>query len=242
MGNLEHFRSVAKTYSEQFFFDPYYEVLIGFLEKYTPASGVVVEIGAANGIVAEQWDKVRKEMVQYYSVDPVEDMIVIARHKAKSLSIIYRPFLGNLENAWEVCGLKGVVVDVLLMSRSLHEIYINYGRDIEKLSQEVKKLLNKTTPSVIICGDAMKNTTLTAEETERFILAQKNKIGHGHDPSRDYLSFQEISEILNEYGYLLREKSEANQPLEGFEKRIWNFGLGIFVRDRYPNRTFYNDL
>jgi hypothetical protein len=226
MADLDKFRDVAQSYSEKFDFDPYYSTLIGLLEKYTDDVRLVLEIGAANGIVPEKWNTVRSLDLEYYSVEPVAEMVQVAREKASGLSINYHPFVGNLENALEACKLSKI--DLLLTSRSLHEVYLAYGKNLQKVFSDLSRILVHSQAKIVVFGDAEKNTSLTPEETQRFIAAQVEQIGHGHDPATDYLDFATFSEFMTKSGYELIEQQRINQPLPDFEEPVWNYKIAIF--------------
>ncbi len=230
--DLDKFDAVASSYSEKFGFTPYYSALIELLEKYCDRVHCVLEIGAANGIVPQIWDKIRKvgEWLEYYSVDPSPKMVRQAKSVAETLSMRYHPTLGYIENALEVCGLMNKKLDLLILSRSLHEIYLGHGRDIEKVFSNLSKLIEQSNPDFVVIGDAERNTGLSQTETQRFIEQQAATIGHGHDPAIDYLDFSRIITFMCAVGYQFLDEKGVVQPLDGFEVSPWKFRIVAFEK------------
>lgn len=233
MADLGKFSRVAKEYSEKFGFDPYYTALMDLLEKYCPNVRLVLEIGAANGIMVEKWDNVRKMKqnkgsFDYYSVEPVKEAVQIAQKKSPKLDIRYHPFVGVLANALEVCDLVDKKIDLLITSRSLHEIYLSYEKNLEKVFLDVNAILKTSKPHCVVHGIVERFTGLTPDETKRFIKAQTEKIGHGHDPAVDYLDFATLVSFMKSAGYTLIDSKKISQPLAGFKISPWNFRIGVF--------------
>lgn len=228
MTDLDKFKSVAKSYSDKFALDSYYSALIELLEQHANNVRLVLEIGAANGIVPEKWDAVRKSDLEYYSIEPVKEMVRVAQEKATKLSLHYHPLFGNLENALAACNLSNTKIDLLVTSRSLHEIYLNYTRNLEKVFSDLSGILVSSRPDVVVYGDAERDTSLTPDETRRFIALQTARIGHGHDPATDYLDFSTVVSFMVKSGYALVDEKKIDQPLPEFKKSPWHFRIGVF--------------
>ena len=82
----DKFKKVADSYSKMFYYSPYYTKLAEFLERYLGSAKIVLEIGAADGIVAMAWNKLREESnhsapLTYFAVEPVERMVDIAKER-----------------------------------------------------------------------------------------------------------------------------------------------------------------
>lgn len=229
---MEKFEVVAEEYTERFGYEPYYSSLVSLMKKY--CKGKVLEIGAANGILAEKLEQSREigdEYFKYRSVEPRQKLVDIALEKANKIQTFrYLPHTGSLENALTTSGLENDQIDVIITSRSLHEAFIEYSKDENEVFLYLNKILNNKRPSIVIHGILERYSHLNEEETKEFIKKQEQKIGHGHDPDKDYLDFQLLTEFMVERGYRLIEEDHISQPLLENHPKAWTFGIGVFEK------------
>ncbi len=221
------FASVADEYSQRFGYPPYYNAFIGFLEKYCSDANLVMEIGAAGGIVAEKWDAVSdKPDLCHYSVEPVGTLFSISLEKAAKMTMRYKPQQGSFDDVSSLSLTNPL--DCLILSRILHEVYLQYDRDSETFYGELDEIVRTHEPKYVITGIIERFEDLTEEETARFQEALETKIGHSHDPATDYLDFDELVSFMGKKGYNLLEDCHLTQPLPGFDPSPWRFGIGVF--------------
>jgi len=116
----------------------------------------------------------------------------------------------------------------LITSRSLHEALIGYGFDGSRLYSDLKNVLSAARPSVVIHGILERYDLLDETETEEFIQRQSDKLGHGHDPARDYLVFQELVDFMQANHYVLIAQDSVSQPLLEDHPDAWTFKIGVF--------------
>ena len=233
----EKFEKVADNYSEKFSYSPYYIALTELLEKYLGNARIVLEIGMADGIVPMAWDKVRRTLghedtIKYYGVDPVERMVHIAKKRAKEMKIEFLPSLGSIDDALESAQITNdsVIVDGLVISRVLHEIFIQHHWDYEKLFLDIQKILLSKSPKIVVLGVLNRVTDLTVEETTRFIQEQMKIIGHGHDPAKDYVDQAVLDVFMTENHYEIIDQEKVLQPLEGFDPSPWGTTITVYRR------------
>ena len=255
------FAETAREYREKFWFMPYYNVLYTLLGgaclSVFDDDPVVLEIGAAAGIIPSLLSDMRRGMygdhegklwndpLLYYSVDPSSVMVKDARDQAQRFCFRYEPFVGSLKDivakdvSWMTEGAGRSTVDILVISRALHEIWASYGYDTDRLIDDLLSLLEIVQPDKVIIGDALCFTGLTNEETERFRLAQTAIMGHGHDPSTEYFSSNQVEDLFYRSDYTPTSLKELVYPLEGFgQKNPWRFFVTTFEyspASRSPN-------
>lgn len=228
------FAAVADNYTNRYYFKPYYTKFVDMLEKYLGEASLVLDIGAADGIMVGAWDRRRKEVgkdseLQVVSIEPVERMVDIAKERAKALDIKADHHVGSLENAVESLELEqNSNVDGVYISKVLHEINVEYGHDEDRLEHELSELIEATSPNIVIIGIVDRVTTLTPEEVERFNECLIKQIGHGHDPARDYLDQKWLDDVMSKAGYEIIEKHSTDQLIEGFENPPWSQTITVY--------------
>jgi len=228
---MTDFSKVAQDYSQRFNVPEYYGTLITALEKYATDANIVLEIGAANGIVPETWDKIRREihlqdMLIYHSVEPVIELVQIAEGKAADLRMTYLLKQGTLENALEVTDIEKL--DLLITSRCLHEIWSGYKKDTKKLYSQIGDILRATKPSTVVHGILNRVSGLSANQRHLFSRMLEETIGHSHDPEEDYLSFDELIKFMQGEGYNLIEQKHITGSYLEFPDSPWRFAIGVF--------------
>lgn len=233
----EKFEKVADNYSEMFSYSPYYVALTGLLEKYLGNARAVLEIGMADGIVPMVWDTVRRALgheniIKYYGIDPVERMVQIARERAEKMEIEFFPFLGGIDDVLESAQMidETLVLDGLVVSRVLHEIFIQHLWDHEKLFLDIQKILLSKSPKIVVLGVLNRVMDLTVEETNRFIQEQMKIIGHGHDPAKDYVDQALLDVFMNENHYVIIDQERVTQPLKSFDPSPWGTTITVYRR------------
>lgn len=229
------FEKIAEEYSHRFGYGPYYSKIISYMRRY--CKGNVLEIGAAQGILAELLKETREageEPFEYHSVEPSQKLVDIAKETAKNIqSFQYCPHIGTLEDGLKTSGLENRTIDVLITSRSLHEAFIGYGRDENRVFFYLSDILRNKKPSIVIHGILERYNGLDKKETIEFKRKQENILGsgQGHDPARDYLEFQKLVEFMEKNGYNLIEQDHISQPLLENHPKAWTFGIGVFENE-----------
>jgi SAM-dependent methyltransferase len=223
--NDEKFEKVADSYSKKFYYSPYYTMLAGFLEKYLGATSVL-EIGAADGVVAMAWNRLREESnysvpLTYFAVEPVERMVNIAKERATGMTITLLPIVGDIEHAVDSAEIQNVQIDGLVISRVLHEVFIQHDLDHELLFVDIQRVLEAKHLKVVVLGIVNRYIGLNPEDTQRFIEEQTKVIGHGHDPAKEYVDQTLLDEFMKRQGYKTIDRGGATQPLNGFDPSPW---------------------
>ncbi len=233
MAEHDKFESVAEDYQKRFCFDEYYPKLIEILGK--ELDGTVLEIGAASGILPDKLNKVWSgDNLEYNSVEPVEKAVRIAE-QLKIDKFNYLPKVGTLENAFQACGLEEREVHGLVLSRSLHEIYLGYGRDKKKVFRHLGNILSAKSPDVVILGIVEKYEGLDEEQTKIFSQALEKQIGHGHDPAKDYFYLEEFTSLMQENNYSITEEHHIIKPFEHIKPSPWRFAIGVYRNEACDN-------
>ena len=228
----DKFEKVADDYSKMFYYSPYYMALAELLETHLGNARNVLEIGAADGIVAMAWERVRRESkntrpLTYFAVEPVARMVEIAKERACTMGIELLPSLGKIHDS--ILLSQDTVLDGLIISRVLHEVFIQHGLDHEKLFLDIKKSLDQKHPKFVVLGIVNRFAGLTKEETERFINEQTKEIGHGHDPAVEYVDQRLLDAFMTESHYAIVDRKKIAQPLNGFEPSPWGETITVYA-------------
>lgn len=216
-----------------FYYSPYYTMLAGFLEKYLGDATSVLEIGAADGIVAMAWNRLRESSsnsapLTYFAVEPVERMVNIAKERAGEMAIKLLPTVGDIEHAVELAEIENVHVDGLVISRVLHEVFIQHNLDHERLFVDIQRVLEAKHPKVVVLGIVNRYIGLNPEDTQRFIEEQTKVIGHGHDPAKEYVDQTLLDEFMHQQGYEVIDRAKVTQPLNGFDQSPWGETITVY--------------
>jgi ubiquinone/menaquinone biosynthesis C-methylase UbiE len=230
----DKFEKVADSYSKMFYYSPYYMLLAELLEKYLGQACHVLEIGIADGIVAMAWERVRQESgnkrpLTYFGLDPVERMVEVARERSDTMNIKFLPSVGTISEAIQISQLvRDTPLDGLIISRVLHEIFIQHDLDHEKLFFDIKRILDRKHPKIVVLGIVNRFIGLTKDETERFISEQIKEIGHGHDPAKEYVDQSLLDEFMIKNQYKIVDQKKISQPLNGFDPSPWGETLTVY--------------
>lgn len=229
----EKFEKVADSYSKMFYYSPYYTMLAEFLEKYLGDATSVLEIGAADGIVAMAWNRLREPSsnsapLTYFAVEPVERMVNVAKERAREMTIKFLPTVGDIEHAVELDEMRDVAIDGLVISRVLHEVFIQHNLDHERLFVDIQRVLEAKHPKVVVLGIVNRYIGLSAEETQRFIEEQTKEIGHGHDPAKEYVDQALLDGFMKRHGYRTIDRGGVTQPLNGFDPSPWGETITVY--------------
>jgi len=227
----DKFEKVADNYSKMFYYSPYYMLLAELLEKYLGQARHVLEIGSADGIVAMAWERVRQESgnkrpLTYFGIDPVERMVEIARERAGTMNINFIPSVGKIDETIQIS--QDTALDGLIISRVLHEIFIQHDLDHEKLFFDIKRILDEKHPKIVVLGIVNRFIGLTKDETERFINEQIKEIGHGHNPAKEYVDQTLLDEFMTKNQYKIIDQKKISQPLNGFDPSPWGETITVY--------------
>lgn len=227
------FEKVADSYSKLFYYSPYYTKLAELLEKYLGDASSVLEIGAADGIVAMAWNKLRADTsnskpLTYYAVEPVERMVNIAKERANEMTIKFLPTVGDIEHAVELAEVQNAHIDGLVISRVLHEVFIQHDLDHEQLLVDIQRVLEAKHPKIVVLGIVNRYVGLSAEETHRFIEEQTKEIGHGHDPAKEYVDQTLLDAFMKRQGYTTIDRGGVTQPLNSFDPSPWGETITVY--------------
>lgn len=240
MAESTRFDSVAETYGARFVETnkTYYVRYAELLQRHCAAIDAVCEVGVGNGVIPVYWNQLRarenpKDRLVYLSVDPSPKMVELASRRSTGFQFIVQR--GGLEDATELFSKElqkkpGMSV-ALLTSRMLHEAFIGYQRDAERLRGTLRRLHAELKPEYVIHGDADRVVGLDTDQTARLIVFQEQMIGHGHDPAIDFLSFDNnMVPFMASEGYKLIEEAKTSIPVPGFDESPWKFAIGVFRR------------
>lgn len=231
--NDKKFEKVADSYSKMFYYSPYYTKLAEFLEKYLGDAAHVMEIGAADGIVAMAWNKLREESIYsvpltYFAVEPVERMVGIAKQRAEEMKMTLLPIVGDMEHAVDLAEIQKVQIDGLVISRVLHEVFIQHDLDHERLFADIQRVLEVKHPKVVVLGIVNRYIGLNPEDTQRFIEEQTKEIGHGHDPAKEYVDQNLLDAFIQRQGYKIIDRAKITQSLNGFDPSPWGETITVY--------------
>lgn len=232
--NDQKFGQVADSYSKMFYYSPYYTMLAEFLEKYLGDATSVLEIGAADGIVAMAWNKLREESnrstpLTYFAVEPIERMVSIAKQRAEKMIIKLLPIISDIQHAADIAEMQNIQIDGLVISRVLHEVFIQHDLDHEKLFADIQRIIKVKRPKTVVLGIVNRYIGLNAEETQRFIEEQTKEIGHGHDPAKEYVDQTLLDEFMRRQGYKIIDRGGVTQPLNGFDPSPWGETITVYM-------------
>lgn len=236
------FEKVADKYSKMFYYSPYYTKLAEFLEKYLGDAGAILEIGAADGIVAMAWSKLRDELghsslLTYFAVEPVDRMIEIAKGRASEMSFNFLPILGDIEHTVELDEIRNAQIDGMVISRVLHEVFIQHGLSHDRLFADIQRVLETKHPKTVVLGIVNRFVGLSPEDTKRFIEEQTKEIGHGHDPAKEYVDQNLLDAFMQREGYEIIDQAKITQPLNGFDPSPWGEMITVFRSDKGNKRS-----
>lgn len=229
----DKFEKVANNYSKMFYYSPYYTKLAELLEKYFGSAESILEIGAADGIVAMAWNKLREESshstpLTYFAVEPVERMANIAKERASEMTIKLLPIVSDIEHATKLTEIRNIQIDGLVISRVLHEIFIQHDLNHEKLFKDIRQIIEAKRPKVVVLGIVNRYIGLSPEDTQRFIKEQTKEIGHGHDPAEEYVDQDLLNNFMQSQGYKIIDQAKITQPLNGFDPSPWGETITIY--------------
>jgi ubiquinone/menaquinone biosynthesis C-methylase UbiE len=227
------FEKVADSYSKMFYYSPYYTMLAEFLEKHLGDATSILEIGAADGIVAMAWNRLRKSSsnsapLTYFAVEPVERMVNIAKERTKEMTIKFLPTVGDIEHAVGLAEIENAHIDGLVISRVLHEVFIQHNLDHVRLFADIQRVLEAKHPKVVVLGIVNRYIGLNAEETQQFIEEQTKEIGHGHDPAKEYVDQNLLDVFMQSQCYKIIDRDGVTQPLNGFDPSPWGETITVY--------------
>lgn len=230
---MDKFERVCEEYTKLFYYAPYYMTLARLLEQYLGEASEILEVGGADGIVALAWNRVRQEShnkspLTYRMVEPVKRMVEIAQSHCNDLNFRFMPFVGTLDQAVASAQLDDIAIDGLVISKTLHEVFIQHDLDHDRLFNDLHRIINAKNPQVVVLGILNRVITLSPEETERFIAQQVKKIGHGHDPAKEYVDQQLLDMFMEDSGYQIVNRKKILQPLAGFDPSPWGETITVY--------------
>ena len=234
---MDKFRAISNEFDRRIVqpHERYYAAYAGLLERYCKRASIVLEIGGGNGAIPSRWAQMGNPPhdLRYFSVEPVSELV----DKANKLRLPfeYHACEGGLENSVEILLSQYdtlVGERALVTSRTLHEIFLSYNRNRERLYADLERLQNVLEPKIIIHGIVEKVTTLTPEEVEKLRRYQDQVMGHSHDPSTDYLSMnEELVPFMNGQGYRQVTSRKVIHRVPHFKKSPWRFSIGVFEKE-----------
>lgn len=233
---MDKFREISDEFDKRIVqpHERYYAGYAALLDRYCRRTKIMIEVGGGNGAIPSHWTRLGKPPsdLKYIALEPVSELV----DKANKLRLPfeYHSYEGELENSVEVLSdQRDLIIGecALVTSRALHEIYLGYNRNIERLYAGLERLHKMLDPKIVIHGIVNRVTNLIPEEVERLRGYQDVVMGHSHDPNTDYLSMNDdLVPFMQRQGYRYVTHKRFTHHVPHFKKSPWTFTIGVFEK------------